>query len=492
MRAYANPDRVETTRQAMNPSRALRHIGVFLTVALLPALGQQAPPSPSRAWLVPQDASFQQQLAQLPETPRPNLDSKHAYTLPELVELAELNNPETRIVWEQARAKAAAAGIARSALFPTVAVLASASLSQYSLFVTRFYHEDLATFPASLSLSYTILDFGARAARLDQTKADLLAADFAFNDTHRRVVFQVTEAYYQLLDAISQEAAARATLADAQTVQQAVEARLANGLATLPDVLEARAATAQARYELASTRGLEDIAHGALATLLNVAPGTPFQVEDVSKTPLPEAVNEAVEAVIERALRQRPDLLAQLAQVRSAGAEIRNARSAYYPRLGFTADWGHGNSYASQNFNPTISSHIYPYSVQLNLNWAIFDAGARRNELARAEAEYGQAQAQAALSRDEIENEIWTSYSNLTTARQQQEAADALLEAAEQSYSAATQSFQAGVRTFIDVTTAQRDLARARTAQATARVQVLLSLADLAFRAADPIRAAQH
>lgn len=471
---------------------AFRQLGGFVGLALLPAFAQQAPPSADRAWSVPQGASFQQQLKQLPRAARAKLDPVHLYTLPELVDIAETNNPETRIAWEQAKAGAAAAGIARSALFPTVAVLASASLSQYSLFVTRFYHEDLATFPASLSLSWTVLDFGARSARMDQAKDNLLAADFAFNDTHRRVIFQVVEAYYRFLDAGAQEEAARATLTDAETVQQAIEARLANGLATLPDALEARAATAQAQYELASIRGLEDIAHGDLATVLGAAPDIPFQVEDGSKAALPEALNETVEAVMQRALQQRPDLLAKIAQIQSGAAEMRNARAAYYPQISFSGDWGHRDSYGSQNFNPIISSHIYPYSVQLSLNWTIFDGGARRNESARAEADYRQAQAQASASRDRIEDEIWSSYANLTTARKQKEAADALLAAAEQSYAAATESFQAGVRTFIDVTTAQRDLARARTTEATARVQVLLSLADLAFRSGDPIPAARH
>ncbi len=423
---------------------------------------------------------------------RPMLDASHLYTLPELVDIAEGNNPETRAIWEQAKQRAAAAGIARSALFPTVAALASASYNQYSLFVTRFYHEDLATFPATLSVNYTVFDFGARDARIDQARASLLAADFTFNDAHRKVIFEVAEAYYRLLDAISQEEAAQATLTDAQTVQQAIEARLANGLATLPDVLEARAATAQAKYELASVRGLEDIAHAVLANVLDVAPSVPFRVEDVSTAPVPAAVEEPVQTIITRALSQRPDLLAEVARLSSTDAAIRGARSAYYPTLSFSGDWGHRNSYGSQNFNPVISSHIYPYSAQLNLNWTLFDGGARRNELVRAAAQRREAQAEVALTRDQIEDEIWTAYSNLKTAQGRREAADALLEAAEQSYSAATQSFQAGVRTFIDVTTAQRDLARARTAEATARVQVLIALADLAFRAADPIRAAQH
>jgi outer membrane protein TolC len=291
---------------------------------------------------------------------------------------------------------------------------------------------------------------------------------------------------------MSQEESARATLTDAQTVQQAIEAKLANGLATLPDVLEARAASAQVRYELASIRGLEEIAHGVLANVLGVTPTVSFRVEDVSKAPLPEMVEQSVQTIIERALTQRPDLLAEVAHMRSADAAIREAHSAYYPTLSFSGDWGHRNSYGSQNFNPVISSRIYPYSAQLNLNWTIFDGGTRRNELARAEALRGEANARAAISRNQIENEIWTAYSNLKTSQDRREAADALLQSAEQSYAAATRSFQAGVRTFIDVTTAQRDLARARTAEASARIEVLIALADLAFRAADPIRAVQH
>lgn len=464
---------------------------VLTILATMAARGQQAPPSPERPFAISSGQETRIETGLISEA-RPALDDSHSYTLPELIDVAEKSNPETRVAWELAKQKAAAAGIARSALFPTVAALASASYSQYSLFVTKFYHENLATFPATLSVNYTVFDFGTRGAKIDQAKTNLLAADFTFNDTHRRVIFQVAEAYYRLLDAMSQEESARATLTDAQTVQQAIEAKLANGLTTLPDVLEARAATAQVRYELASIRGLEAIAHGVLANVLGVAPSVPFSVEDVSKVPLPEAVEQSVQTIISRALTQRPDLLAEVASLHSADAAIREAHSAYYPTFSVSGDWGHRNSYGSQNFNPVISSHIYPYSAQLNLSWTIFDGASRRNELARAEAQRGEAKARVEVSRNQIENEIWTAYSNLKTAQDRREAADALLQAAEQSYTAATRSFEAGVRTFIDVTTAQRDLARARTVEASARIEILTALANLAFRAADPISAAQH
>ncbi len=470
--------------------RASLFVLLPLTVHLL--CGQQAPPGPDKAWPISLGSAPQIDAAQLSEG-RPSLDANRVYTLPDLVDVAEQNNPETRVLWERAKQRAAAAGIARSALFPTLAAVASASMNQYSLFFGKFYHEDTALFPAIINLSYTVFDFGSRRAKIDQAQANLLAADFSFNDTHRKIIFRVTEAYYRLLDAMSQEDAAQATLTDARTVQQAVEARLANGLATLPDVLEARAATAQARYELASIQGLEAIARGSLATVLGAAPTGALRIEDVSKLPMPGAVEEPIETVLDRAIRQRPDLLAQLALIRSADAGIKQARSAFYPEISFSGDWGHTNGFGEQKtFGSSAQSAIYPYQAQVKLTWDVFDGGARKNELAAAQAESRESRAQARLSRDEIENEVWASYSNLKTAQQQQEAADALLEAAQQSYAAATEAFQAGVRTFIDVTTAQRDLARARTAQATARVLLLSSLADFAFRAGDPIPAAQH
>jgi outer membrane protein len=466
--------------------------GLFalLTLIALAVRGQQAPPSPDKAWPVSLQSGSRSQGVQT-STARPSLDPNRVYKLPDLVDIAEQSNPETRILWERAKQRAAAVGIVRSALFPTVAAVASASVNQYSLFFGKFYHEDTALFPALVNLSYTVFDHGARRAKIDQAEANLLAADFSFNDTHRKIIFRVTAAYYRLLDAMGQEDAARATITDAQTVQQAIEARLANGLATLPDVLEARAATAQAQYELASIQGLEAIARGALATVLGASPTGMFRIED-SKTS-PPSIDDSMETIVERAIGQRPDLQAQMTLIRSADAEIKKARSAFYPEISFSGDWGHSNGFGQQkNFGPSAQSAIYPYQAQIKITWNIFDGGARSNSLALARSASKEAQAQVTLSRDEIENEIWTSYTTLKTAQQQQNAANALLEAAQQSYAAATEAFQAGVRTFIDVTTAQRGLARARTAQVTARIQLLSSFANFAFRAGDPIQVARH
>jgi outer membrane protein len=61
--------------------------------------------------------------------PRLNFDPEKIYSLPEL-DLAESHNPETRVAWERDRAQAAAWGIARSELYPTVAATALAGVNR--------------------------------------------------------------------------------------------------------------------------------------------------------------------------------------------------------------------------------------------------------------------------------------------------------------------------------------------------------------------------
>jgi outer membrane protein len=117
----------------------------------------------------------------------------------------------------------------------------------------------------------------------------LLAANFGFNDVHRILIFQVQQTYYRLLNATGQEIAARTSLANAETVQRATEERLRNGLGTLPDVLEARSAAAQAQYDLQAVLGTEEIARGDLATALGASAAKRIQVQPLSEISVPDS-----------------------------------------------------------------------------------------------------------------------------------------------------------------------------------------------------------
>jgi outer membrane protein len=130
------------------------------------------------------------------------MDATKVYSLPELIDWAEAHNPATLVSWERARAQAAYLGVARSELYPT---LAAAALSQTGrsevLLANSFFGQVIQDFQVELDLNYTLFDFGARSGRINVAKAQVLASNFAFNDTHRTVIYQVQQAYYRLLSA---------------------------------------------------------------------------------------------------------------------------------------------------------------------------------------------------------------------------------------------------------------------------------------------------
>jgi outer membrane protein len=465
-------------------NRSLRKSATML-MALLGgiACAQRAPISPHQPW---QGTTNLQ--APLPRSaPAFVPDPAKTYTLPELVNLAEQNNPETRVAWENAKARAADLGISKSTLYPTMAAVVLAQTDRFNLlFAPAYIRQTLFTFSPTLELDYTIFDFGRRLDEIAISRNNLLAANLLFNDTHRKVIFQVMAAYYHVLDAKGQEDAAEANLKNAQTVQQAAEARLELGLATLPDVLEARSAAAQADYDLQAALGASEIAHGDLATALGVSPVKPLQVESIQSLNIPQEITGTVEASIDKALAQRPDLMQRVAELRAAGSAVKSAKTAYLPTLSFEGTGGIGKSYGLQDQVPGVySPNQELWNAHFSLSWDLFDGFAREQRLARAKAEQKQAAAEVDGIRDQVENEVWSAYSTARTALRQQKAAAALLEAASSSYNAALQSYTYGVRSQIDVVSAQRALAAARTADVTARTQLLTGIAALAFQTGD-------
>ena len=467
-------------------ARTARNIVVLAAISRL--FAQSPPVSSARPW----HSSEEQETirdAQRFHPPTVRIEPGKIYSLDELIDLAEAHNPETRVAWENARAQAASIGIARSELFPTLSAVALAGVDrQEAPLGSQFYRQTIPNFQISLNLNYAIFDFGARRGRISAERARLLAANFTFNDVHRQLIYDVSQAYYRLVNAAGQEEAAGANLVNAQNVQQAAEERLRNGLATLPDVLEARSATAQAQYDLQAVLGAEQIAQGDLLTALGAPAHTPIRVQPLSELAMADSISDTVDEAIHRAFEQRPDLQAQAAEVRVARAERKQARAAFYPTLSANASPTAQSLYLLQQNLPWGHRADLTGSAAFNLNWTVFDGGARRSRVEQAEARIRGAAARVAATRDRIEDQVWTAYTNLNTTFRQREAAAALLTAATESYSAALESYNYGVRNLLDVTNAQKVLAQARSTDILARTQVLSALADLAFRTGDAIQ----
>ena len=456
-----------------------------------PAFAQQAPSDPHTPWHSSEQPRFEKQLGRTSTYANlGTVDFHKTYSLSELIDLGERRNPSTQVAWNRAKQFAAQLGIARAALYPflTSEVVGGTTNAQI-LVGPEFVGQDVASVQPVLELYYTVFDFGRRKGNIEASKFRSFSSNFAFNDVHQQVIFAVTAAYYQLLGAKGEVEAAEASLKNAQTVQEAVEARLKNGLATRPDVLEARSATAQAQYELEQARGVERVAQARLAGAVNVPPTETLLVEDLSKATTIEELRESVDSAIERALQQRPDLLAQMAALNGAAADTKQARANFYPTLSFDGYAGHEWVRGTQTANPTTYANAATWLAELQLKWTIFDGLERNRRLDQARAQENASKAQLTLLQEQAQVEVWTAYSNVQIALRQLDAAKAFEEAASQSYEAVLEAYRYGVKNFLDVTSSQRTLAQARSALVEAKATLLTDVADLAFQTGDLLKA---
>jgi outer membrane protein len=339
--------------------------------------------SPNLPWHSSQESSIRDEAKQV-ASEKVTVDAASTYSLAELIDLAESHNPETRVAWERARSLSDAFGIARSELYPTLVAAALSQTNRQQAFLnSSFYRQVVQSSDLAFDLNYTIFDFGGRSGRINQARARLLAADFNFNDVHRQVIYKIETAYYLLLNAIGQQETARANLANATAVKQAAESSLKNGLATLPDVLEARSAAAEAAYNVQAAIGTEDVARGNLATALGTSPLQPIPVQPIDQISTPEGIESSVDQAIDRALQQRPDLLKEVAEIHAADARVKEAKSAYFPTLRMHAYPDLQSLYARQQTLPWGHTSSLDGQINFGLGWTVFDGGARKHTLAR-------------------------------------------------------------------------------------------------------------
>ena len=471
--------------------RVISPFGLSLWACSFLCFAGQAPRDAHIPWQGGNETRFHKELSQTSMYANlSSVDFTRVYSLGDLIDLGERRNPQTQIAWERAKQQAALLGIARASLYPflTSAVVVGTGNEQI-LLGPAFAAQDIQRAEPLLSLYYTIFDFGRRKNAIDAAKFGSFSSNFAFNDVHQRVIFDVTARYYELLGAKGEVEAAGASLKNAQTVQDAVEARLKNGLATLPDALEARAATAQATYDLERARGAERIAQGRLAEAVDVPPTQTLLVEDISKAFTIQDLREPVDNAIQRALQQRPDLLAQMAKVDSAHADTKEARSNFYPTFSFDGYVGREWLRGTQTGDSTVYQNGPAWLAELQLKWTIFDGRERNRSLDLAKAQENEAKSQLALLQEQAQVEVWTAYSNVQIALRQLDAANAFQEAAANSYAAVLEAYRYGVKNFLDVTSSQRTLAQAQTALVQAKATLLTDVADLAFQTGDLLKA---
>src|SRR5438132_9448236 len=481
---------------------------LFLAIAVANARNDP-PPSADRTWSPPNLSNYESELAGQrfkngEGASRVSIKPRKVYNLAELIDIAERNNPETRVAWERAREAAAAVGLSESAYypflvasaaagydrafipFPTLAVnekklLMNPSLNAVSITGGGSLVTAARVYLGELSAKWLLLDFGERSAVVAAAREQLMMANVGFNGTHQKIVFQVTERFYQLGTALQKVLVSQSALEAAQTVEQAVQAHVDNGLATKPELLQAQQQTAQSAFDVEATTGAESDARVALVESIGLLPTVRLKVADLGQRSTSEQANGSVDELIERALWQRPDLVAKLANVHAKRDEIKKVRAEYYPKVAIDAHVTETELDVSINHSDYFGDHRPTYGVFLTASVPIFDGFARRHKMEMAEAGLHGAENELAGARDSAVREVWKAYTDFKTALRKQESAAKLVAASQNAFDAVLESYKNGLSTYPEIVSAQRNLVSARSVSHDTQAAIFTTATELAL-----------
>jgi outer membrane protein len=465
------------------------------------AVGQHAPadqPASGNYVLPPNPA-----LAGVPP-PTPGLERSRAYSLPELIDIAQSANPTTRNAWNDARNAALAAGIAESTFLPMV----SAGIvegyqkfhNQSSILGTSVTSDVTANGNiAALSIQWLLFDFGERAALVEAAQQGSVISNIAFTAAHQQVIYNVSLAFYANAAARARLASTAAALRDAEEVQAAAQDRYKQGIGTVVEVAQTRQATAEAELERVQAEGATQNTYLALISAMGISPTTRLVIADISRRKLSASMKVPVDRIVTAALAQRPDVLTGFAAQQASLANLRAAQAEFLPKvfvaangsrlsgsIDITAIPGSGQQLPILNLpNNQIGQSGTQLGATALIGAAVplYDGGSRAALLEQARDNVDKAQTTLMQIRNESVRQIVMAANILKTSLSAYSASTALATAARTTFNAALAAYRNGVGSISDITTAQRQLLEAENAATDAYSTAFSAAATLALAA---------
>jgi outer membrane protein TolC len=425
----------------------------------------------------------------------PAVDPEKTYSLAELIDLAESNNPMTRIAWNDARRVALAAGIAESAYLPRITASAIGGYQgghgRDSALGANFYNSPSATGTVSaISLQWLLFDFGERGAVVDAAKQLSVIANIALTASHQQVIYGVSLAFYADAAAVARLATATQSMKNAETVQAAAEDRYQHGIGTVIEVAQARQSAAQAKFALVQATGAADDARLSLLTAMGFSPLAKIKVANVSGRRLSASMAPPIDTIIAESLARRPDVQSAYAAEKASLANMRAAKAEFMPKFFVSAN----GTYSSGNLDVTALPSTGQQSPTVNINgnrWGgsifagvtipIYDGGIRAATLSQARAEADRAGARMMQVRNDAARQIVFADNALRTSLAAYDASQSLAVATQTTFDGALAAYRSGVGSITDVTLSETQLLQAKNASADAYSTALSAAASLAL-----------
>ena len=301
-------------------------------------------------------------------------------------------------------------------------------------------------------------------ALVRQAKAQVEDANATLEHDEQSLVTRVGEAYFDALLAQDQLALIAAQKSTYRTQLDAAQKGLAAGSGTRTDIDEA-----QARLDLTLAQELEaqqnvDFTRRRIEVLMGKNVDT-LAALDVQRFAPSAPLPASVEAWIERAEHNSPEMQALRAQMEAAQQEITKAQAGHKPTLDAIAQWARSSSDSVTSVNSRYDNK----TIGLQLNVPLYAGGYVSSTVRQAVAAHERAREMLEATRLDLGVRVHREFRGMTEGVLRIQALEQAVRSGEQALRSNQKSFEAGIRTTLDVlnavqqkTLAQRDLAQAR------------------------------
>ncbi|AKV03600.1 outer membrane efflux protein [Labilithrix luteola] len=409
--------------------------------------------------------------------------------LNDAVETGLQNQPTLHQAMAQTRAQQGRAGQAKAGLLPQLT--ATASYFRVRGAAGRGTASGAAGTPSAVATSNNsagvdVYSFGGNASQLlwdfGQTynryrAADRLVESFEATQrtTSQTVIVNVRNAYFTARAQKDLETVARNTLAN--QLRHLAQTQGMVSVGTQPEIAlaQARNDVASARVSLINAQNAYDVSKAQLAQAMGSgSDGGDFEIGDDELAPV-EGEDGAPELLFDRAMKNRPELVALARQNESQRLTVRSIRGAYWPTL--TASGGVAET------GTDLGELGLAWNVGMTLAWPFYQGGLTKNQVREAEANLDATQAQIDTTKLAIRVDVQQASLSIRAAKASKIAAEEAVANARERLRLAEGRYGAGVGSIIELgdaqiafTNANAQLVQAQFQLASARANLLAAL----------------
>lgn len=388
--------------------------------------------------------------------------------LEEAVERTLCSNPKTREAWAAVKAQAAGVGAARAAYLPTVTAnwqgMRDDSVTNIENHPTL--SSDIASNVrvASVSLNWTLYDFGGREAALKNANALLEAARATQDATLQSFFATAAKDYYAAQTATGELLAARDVEEMTRSSMVAAQARADKGVVPITDALQAQTQHEQAVFSLTKAESDAQTALGTLAADMNLTPDVPLQVPPVTEDARTgRTFSESVAEMIRDVQAAHPSVRAAQAQYEAALAKVSQTRAQGLPSISLVAKYSQNNQPQSLGLGlATFPATGHDAYIGVQVSIPLFEGFGRHYQIDQAKAQAERQQDAVDDAKRQVALDVWSSYQTLTGATKNAENSANLLAIAQRSWDAARHRYDAGVGNILELMNTQAALANAK------------------------------